>query len=417
MTPIRSFPSNDNPAVRWWVAGLLFVALVVLREPAYLLAPRIWAEEGGIYAQAWLDAGGALAALFMPHLGYYSLVPTLAVQLGMGLGGLEYLPYVTTGVAMLMMAACLAAPFVLPGRLWCEPWKPYALLFFALILSPGEIWLNSITTQFYLGLFGVYLLLCDQAALRGWRLLYASAMLLVAVLTGVTATVLLPFFAMQAWRARHLGAKAWLWCAILLLGLVLQVVAHLLDPGGDPGANRFSLANLGNFPRGFGYVMVFPVNAQWKGGWIKEVVQGAAGVALLLFWWAALRQGGEARRLLLLAVYLAAVFAALSIGMGGGPRYAYPVAMVLVLILFRELGEAPRKGRRLAMVLLLLMLAVKLPAYFSTRKYYDPEWPTHASELARLNAGQQDHIRVFPRWKNADWRIVVRRAPKAVANP
>lgn len=59
------------------------MALVVLREPAYLLAPRVWAEEGGIYAQAWLDADGALAALFKPHLGYYSLVPTLAVQLGM----------------------------------------------------------------------------------------------------------------------------------------------------------------------------------------------------------------------------------------------------------------------------------------------------------------------------------------------
>lgn len=371
------------------------MALVVLREPAYLLAPRVWAEEGGIYAQAWLDAGGALAALFKPHLGYYSLVPTLAVQLGMGLGGLEYLPYVTTGVAALMMAACLAAPFVLPGHLWREPWKPYALLFFALILSPGEIWLNSITSQFYLGLFGVYLLLCDQAELRGWRVLYASAMLLVAVLTGVTATVLLPFFALQAWRARHRGAKAWLWCAILLAGLVLQGVAHLADPGSDPGANRFSLANLGNFPRGFGYVMVFPVNAQWSGGWIKEVVQGAAGVALLLFWWAAVRQGGQVRRLLLLAVYLAAVFTALSIGMGGGPRYAYPVAMAL----------------------LLLMVAVKLPAYVSTRKYYDPEWPAYAAELARLKAGEQDYIRVFPRWKNADWRIVMPRAPKAGAKP
>ena len=144
-----------------------------------------------------------------------------------------------------------------------------------------------------------------------------------------------------------------------------------------------------------GFLEELASKAAAPGGGGASALVGAAGVALLLFWWAAVRQGGQVRRLLLLAVYLAAVFTALSIGMGGGPRYAYPVAMAL----------------------LLLMVAVKLPAYVSTRKYYDPEWPAYAAELARLKAGEQDYIRVFPRWKNADWRIVMPRAPKAGAKP
>ena len=54
--------------------------LIIIREPAYLTDPRIWAEEGSIYIQSYLD-NGAVESLLMPHLGYYSFFNNFAIAI------------------------------------------------------------------------------------------------------------------------------------------------------------------------------------------------------------------------------------------------------------------------------------------------------------------------------------------------
>ena len=389
----------------WLAAAVLFGALVYVREPAYFLSPRIWAEEGAIYIQAWLDQGGG--SLFQPHLGYYSLFPNLAVLIGMSVVGLEGIPCATTLMSLLAMLACLLAPLFLPGRYWNTEWKKALIVLFSLLAGPGEIWLNTITIQFYLGLFAVYLLLADTGRVLGWRLILAVLMLLLATLTGVTASVLLPFFIHKYLHSRRQPVDL-LFCLILAGGVLIQALVFLYGPSHGAGESRLALSGLRHFPKGFAYSLSYIVNAQWQGGWYRDVLQGAAAILLIRAGVRAARDTGGARPLLILAGYLSVVFVALSLGMGGGARYAYVVAMLFVMMAIHQAGEARGGEIRPAILLLALLLLVKAPGYFSTRKYYDPEWPSYASELALVKAGQQDFIRLFPRWQHADWRIRVR---------
>lgn len=405
----RDFPDRAPRARKllvWLAAAVLFSALVYFREPAYFLSPRIWAEEGAVYIQAWLDQGGR-GSFFQPHLGYYSLFPNLAVQIGMSVVGLERIPWVTTLMSLLAMLICLLAPLFLPSRYWNAAWKKALIVLFSLLAGPGEIWLNTITIQFYLGVFAVYLLLADTESVGGWRLILAVFMLALAALTGVTASILLPFFIYKYLQPRRQPVDL-LFCLILAGGLLVQVLVFLYGPSQGAGESRLAVSSLRHFPKGFAYSLSYIVNAQWQGGWYRDVLQGVAAILLVRAGIHAARDTGGARPLLILAGYLSVVFVALSLGMGGGARYAYVVAMLFVMMVIHQAGEARSGEGRPAILLLALLLLVKAPGYFSTHKYYDPEWPGYASEFALVKAGQQDFIRLFPRWQHADWRIQVR---------
>lgn len=147
----------------------IFLLLIIIREPAYLYAPRIWAEEGSIYIQSYLDHG-ALGSLFTPQLGYYSLFNNFAIALSLAVLDIQWVAYGTTYLSLTFALICTLAPFYLTSALWDSSVKKYLIVASSVVISTPEIWLNTINVQFYLGLFCCYLLLCDLQKMREKKL-------------------------------------------------------------------------------------------------------------------------------------------------------------------------------------------------------------------------------------------------------
>ncbi len=131
---------------------LAFVILVCARMPDIVLHGRFWAEEGRYFFHDAASMGWR-QALFYPVGGYLNIVANGAGLLAHALVPLRLAPFVTTGVAL----ACQACPLLvlLSARdRWLQ--SPAVLCAATLLLATpaavDEVWLNSIHSQFQLGL-------------------------------------------------------------------------------------------------------------------------------------------------------------------------------------------------------------------------------------------------------------------------
>ena len=203
----------------------LFIALVLCRLPGVVLAGgRFWAEEGVVYTSnawtlPWYDAWFAI------HTGYLNLAAGFGTWAALRLGGLGYAPLFTgliaLGVQCLPVYAILTHDF---------PWRRSALGLAAAVLAcalpplTDEVWLNTITSQFHLGLFAALVLAAPPA--RGGLFITDCAFLALAAFSGPATSFLLPLFALKALLARD--ARVFALAAIVGLGFCVQAGTYLL---------------------------------------------------------------------------------------------------------------------------------------------------------------------------------------------
>gem|GEM_PF-796703 len=183
---------------------LLASALVTaFRAPGLLLAPRFWAEEGAVYfsyafRRPWYEV------LLASHLGYYALYPNLASLAAARTVELAYAPLVTTLLALAAQLIPLA--FILWSRsdLWLGPVrKVIGILIVIFTLSSGEIWLNTINSQFFFSLTTFLILLEPVEGISRRRQWLTRTLLVISGLTGPGSCFLSPLFLFKAWRTRE----------------------------------------------------------------------------------------------------------------------------------------------------------------------------------------------------------------------
>jgi hypothetical protein len=211
----------------------LFIALVLCRLPGVVLqGGRFWAEEGVVYTSnaltlPWYDAWFAI------HTGYLNLAAGFATWLALRLGGLGDAPLFTGLIALFIQC--------LPVYVICThdfPWRRSALGLAAAVLAcalpplTGEVWLNTITSQFHLGLFAA--LVFAAPAARRSLLLADCAALGLAALSGPATVFLAPLFALAALKDRT--ARTVAPALIVLAGFCLQFgiyLFHIMPERGD----------------------------------------------------------------------------------------------------------------------------------------------------------------------------------------
>lgn len=415
----RPADSATGPAGgRHWPlqAGLLLVAAaaVVLRVPDLVLEPRFWAEEARVYF-AYALAAGPLDALLAPHQGYYSLVPNLATWLAT-LVPLEAAPAVTTAVALAVqvLPALIAATSPAP---WADgPFRRIAAVLVVLLVgAAGELHATTTNSQFHLALAAglVYLdFAADPGPTRRRALL---AVLLLAGLTGVQATLLAPVFAWRWWRERQPVDRA----ATVLLGLCLALQAGvvLLAPA---EADRFAagldpLKALGKAAEGLAKgLLVYPA-AGGLGpktlalplGWLLAAV-GGAGVAAAAAVQVAILRRGPGRDLLAAAWLVAAVSFLGSRRMAGGDRYlALPAVLVVLAVLAVAFDRRHGRPVRLAAGLAVTAAILSNAWLYGPRMdgMADPGWPAWRDEVAAWRAGERAEPRIHPQWPDAVWTV------------
>jgi hypothetical protein len=387
------------------LCGLLLLSF--FREPLYFLQPRLWAEEGTVHVQSVL-AHGVWGSLFQPHLGYYSFFNNYVTALGMGLLGVDRLPLLTTLMSLVITLSTCLTPLILSSRYWATMGQKLLIVFFSLFIGIGDIWVNTINAQFYLGLFACYVLLADTRVVRGWRRVYVLTLLLHGVLTGITSVVWAPFFFFKYLRQQQ--DKSWFEWVILclmVLGLLVQIRAlAYLSQHAD--MSRFSLSNLPLLPMGIIRNLVEFVPS-------KDLVDVVLYLMFVLFLAWRIRFKPEPLQPALLCLYVSSVFAFLAWEMRGGGRYGYIPAVLIFMFMVNQFPAEQNKFKILSVVLITLLMLCAAYRFFKTRYYYDPAWTPFDLEHAYTNDQGEREIKVFPQRENSTW--VIKLPPKPSTQP
>jgi hypothetical protein len=172
-----------------------FVVLVAIRMPK-IWRGRFWAEEGTVFLQnAWHEPW--YKALFFVYGGYLNLIANFATIVARNILPLAQAPYASSLIALVIQTV--------PTILLCcsrQKWlQNQTTLIAALLLvalpSTHEIWISSIGSQFHLNLCTVLVLVLETQTTGAIKWLQ-YALLVVAPLTGLGPSLLLPLFIARA---------------------------------------------------------------------------------------------------------------------------------------------------------------------------------------------------------------------------
>ena len=385
---------------------LLVSALIVFRQPAYFLRPRIWAEEGAVYLQAALDQG-VWSSVIAPHIGYYSLFPNVISSIGVGLLGLSHVAYLTTVSSAIVILAVISFPIVFDSPYWPDNTRKALIVAASLVGASGEIWLNTITSQFFFCLFACYVILAGVRHTSGFRRIYLLTILALGALTSATTVVLLPFFVWTYWKRSRSRFELSI-VFVVLAGLLVQFAALAYLHFYGQGVSRLSLSNLHALPKGFLFIA--------SGGLLGFIpkLRGVLLIAILL-WIAisgilAVRDSKPTEFVLpaVIAVYLCVVFSFLSLDMTGADRYAFAPSVMFFISLLSLCAMQQRWSQLVSGAVLTVLLLGSAAVFFQMGNFYDRTWVPYSVEACQAEPTDGCKIRLFPQWAgHKEWYVTV----------
>ncbi len=211
---------------RTWIR-IIFVGcysiIMLARAPILIVSGRLWAEEATVYfaaavTQPWYKS------LFAPHIGYFSLFSNVSALLAT-LVPLESAPLVL--VCLAASIQLLPVLLVLPcreGSVSSYPEKVAVCLALLFILPNHEVWLSTISSQFYLAFSAGIILISNPAS--QFQIVFRRCVIGLAGLTGVVSIFLTPLFWFKFFsdKAKHRAVEAGILtvCAAIQGAIVLM---------------------------------------------------------------------------------------------------------------------------------------------------------------------------------------------------
>lgn len=377
------------------------LVLIYIRNPILFYAPRFWAEEGALYFRnAYLYTG--IQDFLSPLMGYYSLFNKLAAYLAL-LPPLDQAPLMTTLISLFPIA-CTSFLITTTDTPYLRNFRQKILFSTIIILfSSGEIWLNTITSQFWLAGCVLFILIDDSCWSTG-RKWVCRLILIMSGLTGVMSFLLIPLAAYRSWQCRRAlktQCLSVLW--ILIITLLFQMLLLFLFGGnyadelkGMQGGERFAGFDLLSWTKGFlGYYLLYPYTGIYMYDHIKpvylvfaSVVVCASGAVLS----GILRMEKNSRQkhlvLVMTSLFITIATMLLSIGGTGGLRYAFLPNVIGLLLIFGLINDETTGAytRRTAVVLIALSLLIGIGEYrYKTDNYINAAWPNWKSQIVSSN--------------------------------
>jgi hypothetical protein len=389
--------------------GILLAALLLLRQPASLLRPQFWAEDGTLFFQDAFNHG-FWSTILQPAAGYLHTFPRLVAGVSL-LFPMEQAPLVFSLAAFVVQLA--PALYLLSPRMsgvipafWA---RAAAALLYVAVPASSETYANLTNAHWHLALIVVCLLVArpaEGAAARGFEALTVA---LFAV-TGPFSILFLPLVAPRLFRARA-GAprERGLTPAILIVvGAAIQALIALTSARVGAGAARFELLSPGELMTAVSTHAFFNATLGIRGlvklhGFLPPAAYGLGLLGLLLLAFVTVRDRVGP---LLVLLYLAALSIALCFAFpltdprllldpNFGSRYFLFAALFVLFSLLRlALSGPPLRGVGLA--LLAVAVAVGIPGDFFHSRKPDTLWAENAAVFASLPAGADFSIPVLP---------------------
>ncbi|MDZ4721262.1 MAG: hypothetical protein SH847_22610, partial [Roseiflexaceae bacterium] len=419
--PVLAMIVGGIAGLRGWRAITLFgyALLIYAREPRLFYEPRLWAEEGLIYF-SYAATHEWWRVILAPQLGYYAMFANFAALLAA--------PFVTILLALVIQL--LPAVLILwsdsplwDGRLWR---RVLALLALVVPIS-GEVWLNTINSQFHLALAaGIILAIPPARGTKGW--LYAALLAFIG-LSSPSACFLVPAFWLR-WQKNKAGLAD---AIILTVALAIQGAiafgslanAELRGVGGSialldrahpnyPPTIALILALRLVVTPVLGYIWTSELTQYvlvlWRSaGWMYEalaaVVCSVFGGGIIIAW---RRDRRAVSHHLLVGIFLLAAGSTI-VSLGAtriellspltGSRYYYAPIALLFLVVASWVGSS----RRIPLAILLaIVIGHSVVAYRATLpQAYD--WSLWDLEVARWRIEPEYALKTWPR----GWRMKI----------
>ena len=208
------------------LAGTL---LAYFRIPP-LSARTVWAEDGALFLQEYLDQGPALLA---PYSGYLHLLPRLIVAFVAPLFGLEAYAIAITVACSIVLGLIAALTFYCASELTASVAVRLGWASIPVLVAPGalETLGNVANLHWYLLWLAPWVLMKSPPAL-GQQILLGTASLIIA-LSEIQAVLFLPLV-LWRWRDRRL----WWAKTAFLAGAICQLASFWLFPRGQGGTGE-----------------------------------------------------------------------------------------------------------------------------------------------------------------------------------
>ena len=381
---------------------LLFATLlIVFREVDLFLNPRFWAEEGRVYFLAAYSDG--FKAIFYSHQGYFSLTPNVATYLS------TFLPLKLAPISTLFfsfLVTLLPSIIIIYSKsdyLNNNIAKLFAILIVYFVNNTEEVWLNTINSQFWFVVITFLILIENKVSVSKSRFNSYAILIFFSGLSGVPANLLAPFFLVKYYLEKT-SADLKLFYVLIATILIQLVYIIILS---DDGSSRFvydvekiisaiktSISGVVYHPFAFNadvspkFAMIFSLIV--VGLLIKK--ENFIKVAMLLT----------------IPFFVSLIMTFTSLGMGGGGRYFFPVAVIYVMSIFYLIrtNETSLNVRVVVYVFLISAIALGLQHYtFKPGFTSDSTWHKWEDEVERFQNREQDFISLYPQWKNAYWSV------------
>jgi hypothetical protein len=404
---------------------LLVMLLMFLRAPWLLTRPRFWAEEGTVWFQhATTHSAFANFSFVNSETGYYILLTNIGAMLASATKnwfGLEHAPAATTYFAGLIQLIPFLIILCFKSHLFTSIWRIVAgcLILLCAPTATGEVWLNSVNSQTYLGAAALLVVFVDSSVWTRFTTWSMRVLLVLAGLSGLYAAVLFPLYAVsyRVYKERERIVQAALLAACFLVQL--SVVLFARSAGGLEPTRFASVTPDTAFVNILFFEILIPIagevtarNLFHHAGLTEAlkvstsvprsgtaVLAGLCCLALIVLTLGILkgRKLASEKGLLIGGFVIYAAVTSIA-SMRGIPndRYAFLPGAILLFLLMDNLG-APQ--HQFIAVLCGFLLAVALfrgiTMYRGQPVFAGPEW---SEEVRAWQANPNYALRVWPSW-------------------
>jgi len=377
------------------------LALLFFRETDLFFNPRFWAEEGLVYFHdAYING---IASLLHAHQGYFSLTPNLATHLAT-LVDLRMAPHLTLAIALIVQLI----PFVLIAYSKSEFLdSPYKKIIASLIImfagNTEEVWLNTINSQFHFVVIAFIILIEDKT--NPSRIKKTALILLTSLsgLSGIPANILTPFFGLRFYLLKQ---KYDLIIFLILASTTLVQIYFILTS--EHHAGRIFEPNLDQLL----ILMRVVIGSLVDHPFPFNLYTGILAASPLVFFLISHHKTTWKENIFFFApaVTLSVIMVYTSLGMLGGGRYFYPVAVIFMLGLMSLAFNASINVYFRAYFFIYLISGIALGIRdfpFREGATTSKSWPTWSDEVKRFEKGETTTLSISPQWDGARWTVTL----------
>ena len=400
MKLVTSINTKINDVLRFRLVLMLgSIILIAFREPALLLYPRLWAEEGCIFYQFALHH--SLYEIFTTaHVGYLTLFNSIVSALQAKIFSVENAAIVSTYMGFLVQLVPVYIISFTNYKFWDNPIKKILCVLTVIVVAAPELWLNTTNSHFIFGLITFLILIISANEISKFQKYFFRILLIIGGLTGPASIFFTPTFLLKAYREK--SKEKYIQAGILSICAIIQAMVIVYSILFDNKYNR--LSEHSHLRAVYHFVIDnFSMISQSSTSYFHPITRYLSVFfgALMVIVYTLLvyrNRKNDLYLIPLLSMMIVGLFSTLgSLHMAGGPRYAYVPTCILMMVLLSDLFNLKQRIQYIASFALIICLTLYIIDYRKSMvSVYNSTYPKWKDELKKHEVDSTYNPHIHP---------------------